>query len=123
MNDPFKALIVSEENDKFVQRIGTKTISDLPEYEVLIKVEYAGLNFKDALSTYGNKGVTRNYPHTPGVDAAGEVVSDSGNSFQKGQKVICTSFDLGMNTSGGSFATCSVRILKRGSFPKRSSRP
>jgi len=98
----FKALVVREEgNGTFTRSIEQRSIESLPDHEVLIKVEYAGLNYKDALSSHGHKGITRQFPHTPGVDAAGTVVSDSTNTFSPGEKVICTSFDLGMNTSGG----------------------
>ena len=68
----FRAMIVSETGDKeFKREISDRTISDLPEGEVLVKVQYSSLNYKDALSATGNRGVTRNFPHTPGVDAAG----------------------------------------------------
>jgi len=98
----YKALIVREKAEKeFQQKIEMVSADFLPENEVLIKVKYAGLNYKDALSAHGHKGVTRNYPHTPGVDAAGEVVSDKTGKFQSGDLVICTSYDLGMNTAGG----------------------
>ena len=65
----FKALRITEdESEKFSRNIIERNIQDLPDGEVLIKVHYAALNFKDALSSVGNKGVTRNYPHTPGID-------------------------------------------------------
>ena len=76
----FKALVTSEENRTFVNSIVTKDISDLPNNDTLIKVKYSSLNFKDALSASGNKGVTRNYPHTPGIDAAGIIEETSGFS-------------------------------------------
>ena len=98
----FKALVVSEAAPKqFVRGIKQKTLSELPANEVLIEVEYSSLNYKDALSATGNKGVTRNYPHTPGIDAAGVVVESSNLAFEAGDEVIVTGFDLGMNTSGG----------------------
>jgi putative YhdH/YhfP family quinone oxidoreductase len=59
------------------------------------------LNYKDALSATGNKGVTRKYPHTPGIDAAGVVVDSTTKLFAVGDQVTVTGFDLGMNTSGG----------------------
>ena len=59
------------------------------------------LNYKDALSAFGNKGVTRKYPHTPGIDAAGIVEESLSNQLKKGDKVLATGYDLGMNTSGG----------------------
>ncbi len=98
----FKAMIVTETDDKqFVREITQKKIEDLPAGEVLIKVHYSSLNYKDALSASGNKGVTRKYPHTPGIDAAGVVAESSSSDFQEGDKVLVTGYDLGMNTSGG----------------------
>jgi putative YhdH/YhfP family quinone oxidoreductase len=64
-------------------------------------VAYSSLNYKDALSAVGNKGVTRNYPHTPGIDAAGIVEESAVEHIKPGDNVIVTGFDLGMNTSGG----------------------
>jgi acrylyl-CoA reductase (NADPH) len=98
----FRAMIVEEDPEKgYIRRIGQKTISDLPEGDVLIKVLYSSLNYKDALSCIGNKGVTRHYPHTPGIDAAGEVVQSDHSDFRAGDKVLVTGYDLGMNTAGG----------------------
>jgi acrylyl-CoA reductase (NADPH) len=71
------------------------------EGEVLIKVQYSSVNYKDALSASGNPGVTRNFPHTPGIDAAGTVVSDSTGQFSEGAEVVVFGYDLGMNTCGG----------------------
>jgi acrylyl-CoA reductase (NADPH) len=97
-----KALVIRENaNGVFTKSIEEKGLEELPNHEVCIKVHYAGLNFKDALSSSGHKGITRKFPHTPGVDAAGEVVSDASGTFQPGEKVLCTSYDFGMNTSGG----------------------
>ncbi|MBL0712747.1 MAG: YhdH/YhfP family quinone oxidoreductase [Desulfosarcina sp.] len=98
----FKALVVTETEDKkFVRSIETKKIDDLPEGEVIVKVHYSSLNYKDVLSATGNRGVTRNYPHTPGIDASGVVVESAAAAFKPGDEVIVTSYDLGMNTSGG----------------------
>lgn len=102
MSTEYKALVVREKSEnEFQRKIETVSTDFLPDNEVLIKVKFAGLNYKDALSAHGHKGVTRNYPHTPGVDAAGEVVSDKTGTFKAGDLVICTSYDLGMNTPGG----------------------
>jgi len=99
---PFKALYISENEDKtFSQAIVDRDISDLPAGEVLIRVKYSSLNYKDALSANGNRGITRSYPHTPGIDAAGIVVESVSPDFLKGDKVLVTGFDLGMNTAGG----------------------
>ena len=98
----FKALQISENPDKqYLKTIVHRQISDLPAGEVLVRVHYSTLNYKDALSSVGNKGVTRNYPHTPGIDAAGIVEESQSSDFKVGDEVIVTSYDLGMNTSGG----------------------
>lgn len=100
--ETFKALVVSEaEEKKFIRSLEQRKISDLPEGDVIVRVLYSSLNYKDALSATGNRGVTRNYPHTPGIDAAGVVVESTDGSFKPGDEVIVTSYDLGMNTSGG----------------------
>ncbi len=100
-NKKFKALEIKEVDNEFERNIIEKEINQLPEGELLIRVKYSSLNYKDALSAIGNKGVTKEYPHTPGIDAAGIVVEDKSNNFQEGDKVIVTGYDLGMNTAGG----------------------
>ena len=97
----YRALITSEDNKTFINSIEKRNISDLPNNDTLIKVKYSSLNYKDALSASGNKGVTRNYPHTPGIDAAGIIEETSGNVFKPGDEVIVTGYDMGMNTFGG----------------------
>jgi acrylyl-CoA reductase (NADPH) len=96
----FKAYRVFEENGTFGRKLVNRSVSELPEGEVLIRVKYAGLNYKDALSASGNRGVTRNYPHTPGIDAAGIVEDSLSPLFKPGDEVAVTSYDLGMNTDG-----------------------
>ena len=98
----FRALITSETDDgKFENNIVQKSIDELPEGDILIRVEYSSLNYKDALSASGNKGVTKKYPHTPGIDAAGVVEKSSNSNFPKNTSVIVSGYDLGMNTDGG----------------------
>lgn len=101
MQRTFKALVVSEKDGKYSREIVDRPLNSLPEGEVLVRVHYSSLNYKDALSAYGNKGVTKNYPHIPGIDACGIVEESSSEDFVAGEKVIVTSYDLGMNTSGG----------------------
>lgn len=101
-NKTFRTMVVSETEDhKFIRSITEKSMDDLPDGDVLVKVLFSSLNYKDALSSIGNKGVTRKYPHTPGIDAAGIVESSTTKNFKPGDEVIVTSYDLGMNTSGG----------------------
>ena len=97
----YKALITSEKDKSFTNSIEIKDTESLPENDTLIKVKFSSLNYKDALSASGNKGVTRNYPHTPGIDAAGIIEETTGSKFKVGDEVIVTGYDMGMNTSGG----------------------
>ena len=97
----FKALLVTEESGQYVRQVVTRSIDDLPAGEVLIRVQWSSLNYKDAMSASGNRGVTRNFPHTPGIDAAGVVEASSVSELVAGDEVIVTGYDLGMNTPGG----------------------
>jgi putative YhdH/YhfP family quinone oxidoreductase len=98
----FKAMVVSETaENKFAREVKDRNLDELPAGELLVEVKYSSLNYKDALSATGNKSVTRKYPHTPGIDAAGIVVDCSNRTFAVGDQVIATGFDLGMNTPGG----------------------
>jgi len=97
----FKALQTNETDGRFATSVIERDTNDLPAGEVLIRVSFSSLNYKDALSASGNRGVTRNFPHTPGIDAAGTVAESSVSDFAVGDEVIVTGYDLGMNTSGG----------------------
>ncbi len=101
MTSTFRALEASETEGKFSLKIVEKNIADLPEGDLLIKVDFSSLNYKDAMSASGLPGVTRNYPHTPGIDAAGKIAESTVPDFKEGDEVIITGYDLGMNTSGG----------------------
>ena len=105
----FKAFVVREKkNNVFSSGIETKKFEELPNHDVTIKVKYSSLNYKDALSSLGNKGVTKLYPHTPGIDASGIVISSRNKKFHEGDQVVVTGYDLGMNTPGG-FSEC-IRV-------------
>ena len=98
----FRALVVEEGADGiFTSTVKERLVSGLPAGEVLIRVAYSSLNYKDALSATGNRAVTRAYPHTPGIDAAGTVVESAVAAVRPGDAVIVTGYDLGMNTPGG----------------------
>jgi len=101
MAETFKALLVKEESGKFFREITERKFSDLPDGEILMEVRYSSLNYKDALSAIGNKGVTKVYPHVPGIDAAGIVAESYSEKFKSGEEVLITGYDLGMNTPGG----------------------
>ena len=97
----YKAFVTKESDSSFTNSVEELSTVLLKENDLLVKVSYSSLNYKDALSASGNKGVTREYPHTPGIDAVGEVVESNSSEFKIGEKIVVTGFDLGMNTSGG----------------------
>lgn len=97
----YRALRVHLTDQGVTRAVETRSLDDLPDHDVLIRVHWSSLNYKDALSANGHKGITRHYPHTPGIDAAGTVVEDRSGSFEAGSRVAVIGFDLGMNTQGG----------------------
>ncbi|WP_163718145.1 YhdH/YhfP family quinone oxidoreductase [Mangrovibacterium lignilyticum] len=97
----YKAFLVREVDGSFVGNVEEVEFAELKDEDVLVKVEYSSLNYKDALSAIGNKGVTRNYPHVPGIDATGVVAKSKSSLFHVGDPVIVTSYQLGMNHPGG----------------------
>lgn len=98
----YRALVVrGDPKQEYKRAVEEVSIADLPAGEVLIRVHYSSLNYKDGLSAIGNPGVTRKYPHTPGIDAAGVVEASTDDRFAVGAEVICMGYDLGMNTAGG----------------------
>ena len=103
MDNKIFSTIVVEENSQgiFSQSIKEKNINDLPEGDLVVRVQYSSLNYKDALSFSGNKGVTRNYPHTPGIDAVGVIEHSESPEFSVGAKVVVSGYDMGMGTAGG----------------------
>ena len=97
-----KAFLVEKTNDKeFISDIKQVSIPKCAENEIVIKVTYSSLNYKDALSSVGNPGVTRNFPHITGIDVAGTVYESTSNIFKMGERVLVTGYDMGMNTHGG----------------------
>ncbi len=98
----FRALLVEDGGDgSFLRRVVERHVDELPAGDVLVRVRYSSLNYKDALSASGNRGVTRRYPHTPGIEAAGVIAESSDPRFSPGQEVLACCYDLGMNTAGG----------------------
>jgi len=101
MADLFRAFRVEEQDGAYLRSVQHISAADLPAGDVEVEVAYSSLNYKDALSATGNKGVTRTFPHTPGIDASGRVIASEDERFAPGDAVIVTSYDLGMNTPGG----------------------
>ncbi|WP_419770916.1 MAG: YhdH/YhfP family quinone oxidoreductase [Candidatus Marinarcus sp.] len=97
-----RAYLVEKHEDKtFSSGIQEIDIPTIEENEVLIKSLYSSLNFKDALSSVGNPGVTRVFPHVTGIDVAGVIEESKSELFAVGDEVLVTGYDLGMNTNGG----------------------
>lgn len=101
MTETFKAFVVDEQDGKVNAQFKDITTDDLPEGEVLIKVKYSGINYKDALATEDNNKIVRDYPMVPGIDLAGVVASSDSHAFEEGDEVIVTGFDLGISHYGG----------------------
>lgn len=99
----FRALVADKDKESGLFQIGVKELkeADLPEGEVLIRVQYSSLNYKDALACQPQSSVVRQYPHVPGIDLAGTVLSSRAPQFQPGQAVVVTGFGLGISHFGG----------------------
>ena len=97
-----KAFLVEKIGDKeFTADVKEVAIPKCGENEIVIKVTYSSLNYKDALSSVGNPGVTRTFPHITGIDVAGTVYESTSSIFKVGERVLVTGYDMGMNTNGG----------------------
>lgn len=102
IQETYLALVAEESSENVIRPVIRElNFSLLPANEVLIRVHYSSLNYKDALSATGNRGITKLYPHTPGIDACGTVVYSAEPSVKKGDPVMVCGYDLGMNTPGG----------------------
>ncbi|MCQ6274528.1 acryloyl-CoA reductase [Bacillus sp. V3B] len=101
MNETFKALMVNKTDDDFSVKIEKLTVHDLPTAEVLIKVAYSSINYKDGLASIPDGKIVRSYPFVPGIDLAGVVVSSEDPRFHEGDEVIATSYEIGVSHYGG----------------------
>lgn len=97
----FKGFIVHEEGSEIKGELETLSLADLSEGNVVIKVEYSSLNYKDMLAFQKNGGVVRNYPQIPGIDLAGTVLSSKDPQFKKGDQVLGAGYGLGVDHTGG----------------------
>ncbi|MBD3288438.1 acryloyl-CoA reductase [candidate division KSB1 bacterium] len=101
MNSYKAYLAIRNDDNSTTTALTTRNMDELPPGDVLIRVAYSSLNYKDALSATGAPGVTKNYPHVPGIDASGEVVESAVAAYNPGDEVLVTGYDLGSNTDGG----------------------
>ena len=97
----YSAYYVEEIDGVFSASISELELEKPSDGFVQIQVSCSSLNYKDALSASGNKGVTRNYPFVPGIDAAGTISDANSSNFVEGDEVLVTGYDMGMNTPGG----------------------
>ncbi len=97
----FKALVVDKVNEDTNVSVKDVEKEDLSTGDVLVKVHYSSVNYKDGLATHPKGKIVKEYPHVPGIDLAGEVVESDSPEWKEGDKVIVTSYDLGVSHSGG----------------------
>ena len=100
-SDAFLGLMIRRNDEEVTARVESIPVADLPPGDVLIRVEWSSLNYKDALACQAHPGVVRSLPHIPGIDAAGEVVASESAEFQAGESVLVTGYDLGAGQWGG----------------------
>ena len=97
----FKALVVEEVNEEIKASVKMWQLADLSDGETIIRTNYSGVNYKDALATVKNGGVIRSYPMIPGIDAIGEVVETTATHLKVGDTVVITGKGLGVSHTGG----------------------
>ncbi|MBM7553657.1 NADPH:quinone oxidoreductase family protein [Thalassobacillus pellis] len=101
MSTTFQAFRVNQSGEDFSAGVSEQTLENLPEGDVLIRVRYSSVNFKDAMASVKNSKIVEGYPVTPGIDLAGEVVESDSEHFREGDKVIATSYEIGVSHDGG----------------------
>lgn len=101
MSDTFKALVLRQEDKKTIAEIKQLQLSDLPEGDVVVDVDYSSINYKDGLAVTGKGRIILNFPMVPGIDLAGTVVESKSSNYKSGDKVIVTGWEIGERYWGG----------------------
>ena len=101
MSEKFKALVIDNQNEKFTRGVQELDQSALKDGNVLVKVDYSSLNYKDAMILNDGGKIVRNFPFVPGIDFSGIVESSEDENFKKNDKVILTGFRVGEAYFGG----------------------
>ena len=101
MPENFKALVIDNQNEKFTREIKELDQSALKDGNVLVKVDYSSLNYKDAMILNDGGKIVRNFPFVPGIDFSGTVVSSDDENYKKDDKIILTGFRVGEAYFGG----------------------
>ena len=101
MSDHFKALLLNQEGENFTREIKSLDKSFLKDGDVTIKVNYSGLNYKDALILKNGARLVKNFPHIPGIDFSGVVEESNHKNFKSGDEIILTGWRVGEIYFGG----------------------
>ena len=101
MSDNFKALVINQEGENFTRQIKSVNKNFLKHGDVLVKVDYSGLNYKDALILKNGARLVKEFPHIPGIDFSGKVVESQNNNFKEGDEIILTGWRVGEIYYGG----------------------
>lgn len=97
----FKALMIDKVDNDIIAETKQIDLTDLPEGDLLIRVAYSGVNYKDALACLAHGGIVKSYPFVPGIDLAGTVVSSENEHFHTGDEIVVTGYGLGVTHFGG----------------------
>ena len=101
MTEKFKALVINNQDENFTREVKELDQSALKDGNVLVKVDYSSLNYKDAMILKDGGKIVRNFPFVPGIDFSGTVVSSEDEKFKKDDKIILTGFRVGEAYYGG----------------------
>lgn len=97
----FRALVVDKTGEEVEVETRHMDLGQLPEQDLLVKVAYSSVNYKDALACIANGNIVKNYPFIPGIDLAGVVASSGSPLFQVGDEIVVTGYELGVSQFGG----------------------
>ena len=101
MSDSFKAIVINQIGEDFTREVKSIEKSFLKHGDVLVKVDYSSLNYKDALIMRNGARLVKEFPHIPGIDFSGSVVESENNNFKPGDEVILTGWRVGEIYHGG----------------------
>jgi|TARA_B100001971_G_scaffold51056_1_gene46236 alcohol dehydrogenase/acrylyl-CoA reductase (NADPH) len=101
MSEKFKAIVINQEGESFTREVKSIEKTFLKHGDVLVKVDYSGLNFKDALILKNGARLVKEFPHIPGIDFSGKVEESQNDKFKPGDEIISTGWRVGEIFYGG----------------------
>ena len=101
MSETFKALVINQEGENFSREVKDLNFYFIKEGDVLVKVDYSDLNFKDALILKDGAKLVKDFPRIPGIDFSGTVTESNADEFKEGDEVILTGCRVGEIYHGG----------------------